>query len=137
MWSHLSCPVIENIIWIEPLLRGHLSFRSPPHKKKKQKQKQKQEAKNKQTKNQKTKTKQNTTKQNKSKHNKTKQKQRRKIKEKTVICGTMVLSVYILMSFDFPFGILFAVRQFYQRVGLVQSGPHHHLTENQLVLAMI
>ena len=24
-----------------------------------------------------------------------------------------------------------------KRVGLVQSGPHHHLTENQLVLAMI
>ena len=24
-----------------------------------------------------------------------------------------------------------------KRVGLVQSGPHHHLIENQLVLAMI
>jgi len=60
--SPFSCPVIENIIWIEPLLRGHQSFRSPlPQKKQKQKQK----AKNKQTKNQKTKTNQN-----KSKHSK-------------------------------------------------------------------
>ena len=64
MWSHLSCPVIENIIWIEPLLRGHLSFRSPLHKNKN---------KNK-NKNQKTKTKQNKPKQIKTQQNKTKTK---------------------------------------------------------------
>jgi hypothetical protein len=27
--SHFSCPVIDNFIWIEPLLRGHLSYK--PH----------------------------------------------------------------------------------------------------------
>ena len=26
-WSSLSCPVIENVIWIEPDLRGHLSYK--------------------------------------------------------------------------------------------------------------
>ena len=26
--SHFSCPVIENFIWIEPLLRGHLSYQA-------------------------------------------------------------------------------------------------------------
>jgi hypothetical protein len=26
--SHFSCPVIENVIWIEPLLRGHLSYKA-------------------------------------------------------------------------------------------------------------
>jgi hypothetical protein len=26
--SPFSCPVIENFIWIEPLLRGHLSYKA-------------------------------------------------------------------------------------------------------------
>ena len=26
--SPFSCPVIDNFIWIEPLLRGHLSYRA-------------------------------------------------------------------------------------------------------------
>jgi hypothetical protein len=26
--SPFSCPVIENLIWIEPLLRGHLSYKA-------------------------------------------------------------------------------------------------------------
>jgi hypothetical protein len=26
--SHFSCPLIENFIWIEPLLRGHLSLKT-------------------------------------------------------------------------------------------------------------
>ena len=77
MWSHLSCPVIENIIWIEPLLRGHLSFRYPSTKKQKQKTKTKTKSKkqtNKKSKN-KNKTKQIKTQQNKTK---TKTKNQRK-----------------------------------------------------------